>query len=101
VFREKKEGCVEMPKKIYVGNLSYSTTEDTLRDLFTAYGEVESVSVITDKFTGRARGFGFVEMGSEDAAAAAIEALNGQNVDGRELKVNEAHDRAPRSRGEF
>ncbi len=90
-----------MSKKIYVGNMSYSTTEDTLRDLFTAYGEVESVSVITDKFTGRARGFGFVEMGSEDAAAAAIEALNGQKVDGRELKVNEAHDRAPRDRGKF
>jgi RNA recognition motif-containing protein len=90
-----------MAKKIYVGNMSYSTTEDTLRDLFTAYGEVESVSIITDKFTGRARGFGFVEMGSEDAAAAAIEALNGQAVDGRELKVNEAHDRAPRARGQF
>ncbi len=85
-----------MSKKIYVGNMSYSTTEDTLRDLFTAYGEVESVSVITDKFTGRARGFGFVEMGSDDAAHAAIAALNGQKVDGRELKVNEAHDRAPR-----
>ena len=90
-----------MSKKIYVGNMSYSTTEDTLRDLFTAYGEVESVSIITDKFTGRARGFGFVEMGSEDAAAAAIQALNGHNVDGRELKVNEAHDRAPRGRGDF
>lgn len=99
--RGKKEGCVEMSKKIYVGNMSYSTTEDTLRDLFTAYGEVESVSIITDKFTGRARGFGFVEMGTEDAAAAAIEALNGQKVDGRELKVNEAHDRAPRPRGRF
>ena len=88
-----------MSKKIYVGNMSYSTTEETLRDLFAAYGDVESVSVITDKFTGRARGFGFVEMGSEDAAQAAVAALNGQKVDGRELKVNEAHDRAPRQSG--
>ena len=90
-----------MSKKIYVGNMSYSTTEDTLRDLFNAYGEVESVSVITDKFTGRARGFGFVEMGSEEGAAAAIAALNGQKVDGRELKVNEAHDRASRPNSRF
>ncbi len=88
-----------MSKKIYVGNMSYSTTEETLRDLFAAYGDVESVSIITDKFTGRARGFGFVEMGSEDAAQAAVAALNGQKVDGRELKVNEAHDRAPRQSG--
>jgi len=88
-----------MSKKIYVGNMSYSTTEETLRDLFAAYGDVESVSVITDKFTGRARGFGFVEMGSDDAAQAAVAALNGQKVDGRELKVNEAHDRAPRQGG--
>jgi len=88
-----------MSKKIYVGNMSYSTTEETLRDLFAAYGDVESVSIITDKFTGRARGFGFVEMGSEDAVQAAVAALNGQKVDGRELKVNEAHDRAPRQNG--
>lgn len=88
-----------MSKKIYVGNMSYSTTEETLRDLFAAYGEVESVSIITDKFTGRARGFGFVEMGSDDGAQSAIAALNGQKVDGRELKVNEAHDRAPRHSG--
>ena len=86
-------------KKIYVGNMSFDTTETALRELFVAHGEVASVSVITDRYTGRPRGFAFVEMNSDTEAAAAIAALNGQNVDGRELKVNEARPRAPREGG--
>lgn len=85
-----------MPKRLYVGNMSYSTTEERLRQLFEPYGEVASVSIITDRETGKARGFGFVEMGSEEAAGAAITALNGRKVDGRELKVNEAQERPRR-----
>jgi len=85
-----------MTKKIYVGNMSYSTSEDSLRQLFTQYGEVLSVNVITDRYTGRAKGFGFVEMATEETAKAAIAALNGKEVDGRQLKVNEANDK-PRS----
>lgn len=79
-----------MPSKIYVGNMSYSTTEDELRDLFAPYGEVVSVSVVYDRATGRPRGFAFVEMGTSEAAQSAISALNGQEVGGRQLRVNEA-----------
>ena len=82
-----------MAKKIYVGNMNYNTSEDTLRQLFAQYGEVVSVNVITDRYTGRAKGFGFVEMASEDAARAAMTALNGRELDGRQLKVNEANDK--------
>jgi len=85
-----------MAKKVYVGNMSYDTTEAKLRELFSAHGEVTSVSVVTDRETGRPRGFAFVEMATDAAAAAAIAALNGQMVDDRELRVNEA--RPPRSR---
>jgi RNA recognition motif-containing protein len=88
-----------MAKNIYVGNLSWGTTEDQLRDLFEAHGEVLSARIITDRDTGRSRGFGFVEMESDDAANAAIEALNGQLVDGRPLTVNEARPRRPRNSG--
>ena len=84
---------IDMAKKIYVGNMNYNTSEDTLRQLFAQYGEVVSVNVITDRYTGRAKGFGFVEMASEDAARAAMTALNGKEVDGRQLKVNEANDK--------
>ena len=80
-------------QKIYVGNLSFSCTEDSLRDLFTPYGEVESVAIITDRDTGRSRGFGFVEMADKGEATAAIEALNGTEHDGRTLTVNEARPR--------
>jgi len=86
-------------KNIYVGNMSYDTTADALRELFEAYGEVEEVSVITDRATGRPRGFAFVEMADTEAANAAIAALDGQNVDGRTLRVNEAKPREPRSGG--
>ncbi len=82
--------------KIYVGNLSFDTTEDSLRTTFAEYGDVEDVAVITDRDTGRPRGFAFVTM-SDSAARAAIDALNGKELDGRTLNVNEA--RAKTSRG--
>jgi RNA recognition motif-containing protein len=85
-----------MAKNIYVGNMNYDTTESRLRELFEEYGEVSSVNVITDRNTGRPRGFAFVEMEDEAAANAAIAALNGQEVDGRPLTVNEARPRTPR-----
>jgi len=89
-----------MAKKIYIGNMSYDTNENTLRELFAAHGEVVSVSVITDRETGRPRGFAFVEMASDAAANAAISALDGQSVDGRTIKVNEARPPAPRGGGD-
>ena len=88
-----------MAKNIYVGNLSWGTTEDILRETFEQYGEVLSARIITDRDTGRSRGFGFVEMENEEEANAAIEALNGQMQDGRALTVNEARPRAPREGG--
>ena len=87
-----------MTQKVYVGNLSYNTTEGTLRTLFAEYGEIESVSMITDRETGRPKGFAFVEMATEQAANAAISALNGKSVDDREIKVNEAKPQADRDR---
>ena len=88
-----------MGKSIYVGNMSYKTSRDSLHELFEAYGEVISINIITDRETGRPRGFAFVEMATDEAASAAIAALNGQEVDGRALKVNEAKPRAPRPAG--
>lgn len=79
--------------KIYVGNLSYSTTEDSLRSAFAEFGAVEEVAVITDRDTGRPRGFGFVTMTNDEEAKAAIEALNEKELDGRALRVNEARPR--------
>ena len=84
-----------MSKSIYVGNLPWSATEDQVRNLFSAYGTVNSVNLVSDRETGRARGFGFVEM-DDAGAASAIQALNGSDMDGRSLKVNEAQPRAPR-----
>ena len=84
-------------KNIYVGNLPFSATETAVKDLFEEYGPVNSVNLITDRDTGRLRGFGFVEMEDEENAAAAIKALDGQEFDGRPLKVNEAKERQPRS----
>lgn len=88
-----------MSKKIYVGNMNYATTEDSLRELFGQYGRVESVAVIVDRATGRAKGFGFVEMDSDDAAKAAIAALDGNEFEGRRLRVNEAQEK-PRDSGD-
>lgn len=87
-----------MATNIYVGNLSYDTTEDALRSLFAEHGEVESVKVITDRYTGRSKGFGFVEMATEEGAQAAIDALNGKSVDGREIRVDKAKPRPDRDR---
>ncbi len=78
---------------IYVGNLNYQMTDDDLRDLFSSYGEVDSARVIMDKFTGRSKGFGFVEMSDDNAARTAIEELNDSDVQGRNIKVNEARPR--------
>lgn len=85
--------------KLYVGNLSFNTTEAQLRDLFAAHGEVSSASLVMDRETGRPRGFGFVEFANDDHARAAISALNGRNVDGRDLTVNEARPREGGARG--
>lgn len=83
-------------KKIFVGNFSFSTTEADLRQLFEPYGAVDSVTVITDRDTGRSRGFGFVEMPNNGEADAAITALNGKDSGGRQLTVNEARPKADR-----
>lgn len=81
-----------MVKKIYVGNLPFTSTEEEVRELFEQHGTVDSVKLITDRDTGRPRGFGFIEM-DDDAAAAAIQTLNGTELGGRRLVVNEARDR--------
>lgn len=86
-----------MSKSLYVGNLPWSATEDDVRGLFAQYGEVSSVNLIVDRETGRARGFGFVEM-NDEGAAAAITALDGHEYSGRNLKVNEARPREERPR---
>jgi RNA recognition motif-containing protein len=82
-----------LSKKLYVGNLSFDSTEADLKDLFGRHGSVESVAVITDRETGRPRGFGFVEMSEESSAQDAIRALDGTDFGGRNIKVNEAQDR--------
>ncbi len=82
-------------KKIYVGNLPWSATDDTLREFFGAFGEVHSAAVITDRETGRSRGFGFVEMDDADADQA-ISTADGRDMDGRPLRVNQAQERQPR-----
>jgi RNA recognition motif-containing protein len=90
-----------MGKKLYVGNLSYNTYEASLRDLFQAYGQVTSVKIITDRDSGNSKGFGFVEMGTDDEARAAIAGMNGYEVDGRQLKVNEAMDKPRRDNDRY
>ena len=87
-----------MATNLYVGNLSYDTTEDTLRALFAEFGEVESARVITDRYSGRSKGFGFVEMSAAEDAQKAVEALNGKSVDGREIRVDKAKPRTERPR---
>jgi RNA recognition motif-containing protein len=88
-----------MGKKLYVGNLTYGVTDSTLAQLFEGHGTVQSAQVIMDRDTGRSKGFGFVEMGSDAEAQAAIQALNGKEVEGRALTVNEAKPREDRGGG--
>ena len=87
-----------MSKKIYVGNMNYNTTETDLESLFKSYGDVASVNIIVDRYSGQSKGFGFVEMETAEAADAAISALNEQEHDGRRLRVNVAHDKPRRDR---
>jgi len=86
-------------KKLYVGNLSYQVDNAALNELLSPFGQVQSAEVIMDRDTGRSKGFGFVEMGSDEEAQAAIPAMNGREVDGRSLTVNEAKPKEPRSGG--
>ncbi len=88
-----------MSTKLYVGNLSFKTTDQDLQDLFAQAGTVQSINIITDRDTGFSRGFGFVEMSSPEEGAAAIQQLNGKEIDGRGLTVNEAKPREERSGG--
>ena len=88
-----------MAKKLYVGGLSYNTTEDALKELFSQAGTVESATIIIDKMSNRSKGFGFVEMSTENEAQKAIEILNGKEFEGRNLTVNEAHPMTERPRG--
>ncbi|HEY8279278.1 MAG TPA: RNA-binding protein [Bdellovibrionota bacterium] len=88
-----------MGKKLYVGNLSYSMSDDGLMDVFSKVGTVESARVITDRDSGRSKGFGFVEMSSESEATKAIEQMNGQMIEGRAINVSEARPQAPREGG--
>ena len=88
-----------MSKKLYVGNLPWATTSSDLENMFREFGEVASAEVIMDRDTGRSRGFGFVQMSDDQSADSAINALNGQDMNGRPLVVNEAREREPRSGG--
>jgi cold-inducible RNA-binding protein len=92
-------GAFQLGKKLYVGNLSYNIEKKDLEQMFAAHGTVTSAQVITDRETQRSKGFGFVEMGSDQDAQAAIAALNGKSIDGRALTVNEARPQEPRSGG--
>ena len=88
-----------MSSKLYVGNLPFSISEDSLRELFADSGTVESVNIITDRDTGRSKGFGFVEMSTDEEAQSAIEKLNGEEMEGRSLKVNKAKPKESGGRG--
>jgi RNA recognition motif-containing protein len=90
-----------MGKKLYVGNLPFSATEAALNEMFAQAGTVDSVRLITDRDTGRSKGFGFVEMASDEEAEAAISSLNGTQMEGRQITVNEARPMAPREGGGF
>ena len=90
-----------MGKKLYVGNLPFSATDELLAQTFSAFGDVESAKIITDRDSGRSKGFGFVEMTSDAAAEEAINKLNGQMLEGRAMTVNEARPMAPRTGGGF
>jgi cold-inducible RNA-binding protein len=88
-----------MGNRLYVGNLAFSTTDEALRDAFAEFGDIVEVKLMIERETGRSRGFAFVEMATAEAAKAAIEQMNGANLDGRSLRVNEAEDRPERGRG--
>ncbi len=88
-----------MGRKLYVGNLPYSATDDSLKQAFSRFGTVESVTIITDRDTGRSKGFGFIEMATDQEAADAIGKMNGVEMDGRALTVSEARPQAPREGG--
>ena len=88
-----------MGKKLYVGNLPFSATEDSLKESFSQYGTVESVTIITDRDTGRSKGFGFLEMSTKEEAADVVAKMNGAEMDGRALRVNEALAKSPRDSG--
>jgi RNA recognition motif-containing protein len=92
---ESLQRAIAMAKRLYVGNLKYTVSSEQLQDLFEQYGAVSSATVLSDRETGRSRGFGFVEMSNDDEADAAIESLDGQDFDGRRLTVNEARPRTP------
>ena len=96
---KKPFGGLKMGKKVFVGNLSFSVTEDELNELFRDVGNVESVRLITDRNTGRSKGFGFVEMGADEEADRAISELNGKEVQGRQITVSEAKPPRPRGGG--
>ena len=88
-----------MAKKLYVGNLAYNTTEDSLKNLFSGFGTVASVKVIMDRVSGNSKGFGFIEMSTDEEASAAITGTNGREFEGRQIRVNEAMDKPRRDRG--
>jgi RNA recognition motif-containing protein len=90
-----------MNNKIYVGNLNYNTTEDELRNTFSEYGTIESVNIITDRFSGQSKGFGFIEMSNSDEAKQAIDGMDQQELGGRSLKVNEAKEKSNNNRRNF
>ncbi len=90
-----------MSKRIYVGGLPFKTTEEEMQNLFASYGQVSSAKLITDKYSGQSRGFGFVEMPNDEEATAAMEKLNGSDFGGRKLTVNEARPMEARPRGGF
>jgi RNA recognition motif-containing protein len=97
IYKNKKT----MAKKLFVGGISFETTDETLKEMFAPIGTVESATVIIDKMSGRSKGFGFVEMSTEDEAKKAIETLNGKDVDGRNITVNEARPMEDRPRRDF
>jgi RNA recognition motif-containing protein len=90
-----------MGSKVYVGNINYRTSDEALRQIFTEYGNVESVHLAKDRESGRFRGFAFIDMSSKDEATEAIKALDGKEIDGRQLRVKEAEDRPRTARREF
>ena len=90
-----------MNNKIYVGNLNYNTTETDLRNSFSEYGTIESVNIITDKFSGQSKGFGFIEMSDSDEAKQAINGMDQQELGGRNIRVNEAREKSHNNRRDF